>query len=128
MTINPNISKLVAAVTVASVGFAPVAANAQSWASQHRQKSKNNWRNLGIAGGALGALGLLSGNKTLAIAGLAGGAYSAYRYEQDRKSQNRIDRGRAQMFSRPYIYHGGHRYDRKEVWRNGHKYYTFQRH
>lgn len=126
LTLNSNITKLVAATAVASIGFAPMAASAQS-SRQHRQDQKNNWRNLGIAGGALGVLGLLSGNKTLAIAGIAGGAYSAWRYEQDRKSQNAHEHGRYQLFSRPYVDYKGHRYNRKTYYKNGHKYYKFVR-
>jgi hypothetical protein len=126
ITLNPNITKLVAAVSVASMGFAPFAASAQS-RYQHREQTKNQWKNLGIAGGAVGLLGLLSGNKTLAIAGIAGGAYSAWRYEQDRKSQNKMARGRAEIFSKPYIMYHGHRYNRRTYTKNGHKYYEFVR-
>src|SRR4051812_42082025 len=100
INLNANITKLVALGTVASVGFAPMAANAQSNAYKHRQQQKNTWRNLGYAGAAVGLLGLLKGDKVLTIAGLAGGGYSAWRYEQDRKSQSRMERNRAQLFSR----------------------------
>jgi len=123
---NNTLTKLIAATTVATVGFAPMAASAQG-AIKHRQQTKNDWRNLGIAGGALGVLGLLSGNKTLAIAGIAGGAYSAYRYEQDRKSQNKMEHNRYQTFSKKSVYYKGHRYDRKTYWDHGHKYYKFVR-
>ena len=85
-----NLKKLAAgltlAIAVAVPTLTPTTADAQT---AHRQKSKNQWRNLGIAGGVLGAAGLITHNKTLAIGGLAGGAYSAYRYEQDRKGQRR---------------------------------------
>jgi len=127
MNLNPTITKLVALGTIATVGFAPVAANAQSAAQKKRQTNKNNWRNLGIAGAAVGVYGLLKGDKILTIAGLGGGAYSAWRYEQDRKSQSAHDRARAQMFAKKSIWKNGHRYDRKTVWKNGHKYYQFVR-
>ena len=93
----------------------------------HRQTSKNNWRNLGVLGGAVGVAGLLTGNRTVAALGLGGGLYSAYRYEQDRKSQNRDDRGRYELFRRTSFDHQGHHYVRRERTRDGQKYYYFQR-
>ena len=126
-------SKTIAALTM---GFAlavptllPADAQAQSRHDQvsHRQKSKNQWRNLGYAGGALGVAGLLTGNKTLAALGIGGGAYSAYRYEQDRKSQNRLEHGRYQLFSNRSFNYGGHRYERRSRTRNGQKSYYFHR-
>lgn len=80
------------------VALTPVTANAQS-SYAHRQKTKNDWRNIAIGSGALGALGLLTKNGTLTTLGLAGAGYSAYRYEQDRRSQN-------SMKSRGYYYYG----------------------
>jgi hypothetical protein len=71
---------------VAVPTFLPADAMAQT---SRRQKSKNQWRNLGYAGAALGVAGLLTKKPLLTGIGLAGGAYSAYRYEQDRKSQRR---------------------------------------
>jgi hypothetical protein len=126
--LNTNLTKLVALGTVAAVGFAPLAANAQSAAElKRRQQKKNEWRNLGYAGAAVGVLGLLKGDKILTIAGLGGAGYSAWRYEQDRKSQNRLQRQRAQLFSQRYITRNGHRYERRTVWKNGKKYYQFVR-
>lgn len=127
LTLNNTLVKLVAATSVASVGFAPMAAQAQSSKAKHRQQTKNEWRNLGIAGGALGILGLLSGNKTLAVAGIAGGAYSAWRYEQDRKSQNKMEHSRYQLFSKSTVNYKGKKYVRKTFWKNGQKYYKFVR-
>ncbi len=95
--------------------------------NDNRQSKKNEWRNLGIAGGAVGVYGLLSGNRTLAALGLGGGLYSAYRYEQDRKSQNRFDRDRYDLFRRPSFEYQGHRYDRRERFRDGQRYYYFSR-
>ncbi len=100
------------AMAIAVPTMLPADAAAQT---SRRQKSKNQWRNLAIGGGALGVLGLVTKNKTLTYGGLAGGAYSAWRYEQDRKSQRREqDRynasrwrrssGRAQRFSSPSRY------------------------
>lgn len=93
----------------------------------HRQDTKNEWRNIAIGAGALGVLGALSGDRTLAFAGAAGSLYSLNRYEQDRRSQRREERLRAEYFSRPYFYRDGHRYARRTVYRNGSQYYRFVR-
>ncbi len=79
-----------------------------------RQKKKNNWRNGTIAAGALGAYGLLKGNKTATVLGVAGAAYSANRYEQERKSQDKRKRAHARY----------HRSDGSYV-RDGKKYYKY---
>lgn len=92
-----------------------------------REQTKNEWKNLGIAAGILGVIGLLNNDSTLTFAGAAGALYSAYRYEQDRKSQNRVDRARAYYFSQPYFYRDGRRYERRDVNRNGQRYYQFVR-
>jgi hypothetical protein len=63
----------------------------------------------------------------LTFAGAGGALYSAWRYEQDRKSQSQVGRARAAYFSRPYFYRDGHRYTRKTVWKDGKKYYRFVR-
>ncbi len=54
----------------------------------NRQQNKNTWRNLGVAGAAVAAYGLLNHNSTATVLGAAGAAYSANRYEQDRHSQS----------------------------------------
>ena len=59
--------------------------------------------------------------------GLAGALYSAYRYEQDRKSQSKTDRARAAYFHKTYFYRNGHKYVRKTVYKDGQKYYRFVR-
>lgn len=76
---------------------------------------------------AVGLWGLFKGDKTLMFAGAAGALYSAYRYEQDRKSQSRTARARASVFSKPYFYRDGKKYVRKTVWRNNKKCYQFVR-
>lgn len=95
--------------------------------SDRRQQTKNEWRNLAIAAGALGVLGLLQNDSRLVFAGAAGALYSAYRYEQDRKSQSKIDRARAYYFSQPSFYRDGKRYVRRTVVKDGKKYYQFVR-
>ena len=120
-------------LTVALLGgslAAPMAANAQNRrddASQHRQETKNNWRNVAIGAGAVSVFGLLKHDNTIAFAGAAGALYSANRYEQDRKSQNKAYRARAQTFGQTSFQRNGHRYDRKTVTKNGQKYYQFVR-
>jgi hypothetical protein len=78
------------------------------------QKSKNDWRNLGTGAAAVGAYGLLNGDKTLGVIGLAGAGYSAYRYEQDRKHQSQENAARQRSYyrssARKYYYYQGHRY------------------
>jgi hypothetical protein len=98
-----------------------------SWEADRRQQTKNEWRNLAYAAGAVAVLGLLKKDNTLTFAGAAGALYSLYRYEQDRKSQNQLNRTRAYYFSQPYFYRDGVRYDRRTVTRNGQKYYQFVR-
>jgi flagellar biosynthesis component FlhA len=104
-----------------------VSADAQAQSSQYarRQKTKNEWRNIAIASGALAVLGLIKDDPTLTFAGGAGALYSAWRYEEDRKSQNKLNRFRASVFSRPVFYRDGYKYTRKTKWKNGKKYYYF---
>ncbi|HWA82041.1 MAG TPA: hypothetical protein VG820_01305, partial [Fimbriimonadaceae bacterium] len=92
-----------------------------------RQETKNEWRNLAIVSGLVGVIGLLEHDKTLVFAGSAGTLYSLYRYEEDRKSQNRLARARAFYFSHPYFVRNGHRYNRRLVVRHGQRYYQFVR-
>jgi hypothetical protein len=122
--------KLLACVAMSGCVIAPLTANAQTRADQEskrRQEKKNEWRNLAYLGAAAGIYGLLKGDNTLFFAGTAGTLYSLHRYEQDRKSQSRIDRARASAFSRTYFYRDGKRYKRRLVTLNGKKYYQFVR-
>jgi len=116
-------------VTIGSLAIVPVLAMAQDGGdhSRHRQDTKNNWRNLAIGSGVLGVIGLVEHNNTLAVAGLVGAAYSANRYEQDRKSQNHDARARANFYSRTSYVHNGHHYHRKTYWDHGQKFYKFVR-
>ena len=119
--------KLLAMAAISGCVIAPVTAHAQTSASQHRQKTKNDWRNLAYLGGAVGLYGLLKHDNTLFFAGTAGALYSLNRYEQDRKSQAKMDRARASAFSRSYFYRDGKRYKRRLVTLNGKRYYQFVR-
>jgi hypothetical protein len=95
--------------------------------SKQRQKTKNEWRNIAILSGAVAVLGLIQKDNRLVFAGAAGSLYSLYRYEQDRKSQSKVDRLRASYFSKPYFTRNGRRYDRRTVTKNGQRYYQFVR-
>ncbi len=99
----------------------------QQQEAQNRQKTKNDWRNLATAAGGIAALGILKKDPTIAFAGAAGALYSLNRYEQDRKSQSNASRARASVFSQPYVYRDGQRYERRLVTQNGQKYYRFER-
>jgi hypothetical protein len=92
-----------------------------------RNQTKNEWRNLAIGAGLIGVLGLLTKEPTLTFAGAAGALYSAYRYEQDRKSESRLARARYYYFSQPYFIRDGQRFERRTVTRNGQRYYQFVR-
>lgn len=123
---NSIYATLAAAAVCAVSMSAPVVANAQD-ASSHRQKTKNQWRNIAIGSGAATAYGLLSHNNTVSILGAAGTLYSLNRYEHDRKSQSAIDHDRANFYGRSSYYDHGHRYVRRMVTRHGQKYYTYVR-
>ena len=93
--------------------------------ADRRQDTKNEWRNIAIAAGALSVIGLINNDSTLTFVGAAGALYAAHRYEEDRKSQNKASKARAYYFSKPYFIRDGKRYERRIVWRNGVKYYQF---
>jgi hypothetical protein len=117
-----------ALAALALLGVAPGGAQAQSRReSQQRQKTKNDWRNLSILSGGLAAFGLIKNDPTLSFVGAAGAMYSVDRYEKDRKSQNKGDRARARLFSKPYINRDGQRYYRRTMVDKGEKYYQFER-
>ncbi|MDQ2799741.1 MAG: hypothetical protein M3Y13_08880 [Armatimonadota bacterium] len=83
------------AATVAGAALAPLAAHADD---ASRQKNKNLWRNGAIAGGAAALYGLHSHNRTTTLLGVAGAAYAAHRYEQDRHSQSQASAARARYY------------------------------
>jgi hypothetical protein len=120
-----------AGVLLGSV-LAPASAHAQNLGDlqkflDNRQDKKNEWRNIAIGSGAVGILGLLQHDNRLVFAGAAGALYSSWRYEQDRKSQSKLERTRAAYFSRDHFNRNGYRYDRKVKWKGGKKYYYFAR-
>lgn len=121
----------VLAIGAVACGFAGVPSTVQAQSLddliKRRQDKKNEWRNIAYASGGLALLGLLNKDSTLTFAGAAGALYSAYRYEQDRKSQSKLARTRAEYFSRPYFYRDGKKFVRKTTWKKGKKYYYFAR-
>lgn len=121
---------LAACAAVLGGTLAPALTQAQSLKDldrlvQRRQDKKNEWRNIAIASGALGIIGLLRKDQTLFFAGTAGALYSAHRYEQDRKSQSKLQRARAAYFNRGSFVRDGQRYVRRSTYKNGKKYYYF---
>ena len=117
-----NIIKVGTLAFMASAILVPAAANAQDY---RREQTANEWRNIAVISGAIGLLGALNHDDTLSFAGAAGALYSSYRFNEDLKSVNRYDRARAQYFNRDCFYRDGHRYERREVWQHGVKYYQF---
>jgi hypothetical protein len=85
----------------------------------------NDWRTIADLAGLLAVIGILDHDDTLTFAGTAGALYSLDRYDQDRYSNDRSCRLRAEYFSHPYFYRNGRRYDRETVNRNGEEYYRF---
>ena len=65
-----NLPNILALGLLAATALAPLSASAQD----HRQKTKNDWRNIGLGSAALGAVGLLTGESFLTRAGAAGAA------------------------------------------------------
>ena len=103
-----------AAALFAAVALTPIAAFADA---KSTQKNKNQWRNLGAGAAAVAGYGLLKGNSTATVLGAAGAAYSANRYEQERKSQDQAKRAHQRY------YHNGGNYVH-----SGRKYYRYQGH
>ena len=93
------------AATIAASALAPMAALAD-------QNSKNQWRNLGIGGAAVAGYGLLHHNSTATLLGVAGAAYSANRYEQDRHHQSQAQAARDRRASYYRHHHYYHRHYR----------------
>src|SRR5437868_8769233 len=114
---------LMAVSMVGGMVATPNIAMAQSSESRHRQHTKNDWRNAAYLGAGLGLLGALNHDSTLTFVGAAGALYSANRYEQDRKSQSKIDRARARIFALHSFTRNGHEYRRYTTYRHGKRYY-----
>ena len=118
---------------------APMTAQAQTvthWVERQTKTSdrdkgqhnhNNNWSSLAFVGAGVAVVGLLTHEPILIGLGLAGGLYSTYRYDQDRRSHNAGDRRRYAYFSQRNRTIHGHRYRRVTVMQNGHHYYAYKR-
>lgn len=104
MKTNLKVTSLALLATVATAALSPMAM------ADSRQSNKNNWRNLAGVGAAVAGYGLLKHNTTATVIGAAGAAYSANRYEQDRRSQDASKRARARYHARQYYYRTHHKY------------------
>ncbi len=112
-----TIGTAAAFAAMAGTVAAPIIARADD--SNKVQKQKNDWRNLGIGGGAIALHGLLNHNSTETVLGAAGAAYSAKRYEDQRKRQSQDNANRAYYHRSGSYMSGG----RKYYSYNGHRYY-----
>jgi hypothetical protein len=94
----------------ATFGLTMVAQSAAMADSASQQKNKNLWRNLAIGAGVIAGHGLITHNGTETLLGLGGAAYSANRYEQDRKHQSQQNswRQRYHRTDRHYYYNNGY--------------------
>ncbi len=101
MNLKSTFRASLAIVAVGCFGFAPSIAHADR--SGHRQNQKDQWRDLTIGSGILGAIGIVSHNDALATFGAAGAIYSAYRYEEEQDGHGwyHVERGR-RIYDRDY--------------------------
>jgi len=128
MNLKQIAPSLVAFCAVAVFATAPMIANAQSRDnSRHRTEQRNQWKDRAIAGGVIGAVGLLTHNNNLAVAGIGGGLYSAYRADQDGRSHDDNLQARAELYRHSSFQHQGHTYVRQTVWKGGKQYHKFNR-
>ena len=107
-----------ALIGAATFGLTVLATSTAFADSTSQQKNKNLWRNLAIGAGVIAGHGLITHNGTETLLGAAGAAYSANRYEQDRKHQSQANSWR-QRYHRTY----GHTYY-NNGYSNGYSYNT----
>jgi predicted dienelactone hydrolase len=69
------------------------------------QSNKNLWRNLAIGGAVVAGHGLVTHNGTETLIGAAGAAYSANRYEEERRSQSRQRQRERYYYRHHHHYH-----------------------
>jgi hypothetical protein len=110
-----NGKKWIVSLTAAALLAGSVVAPASAQSPSSRQKDKNNMRNLGIGLGAAAAYEAIKGKGTNALILGAGAAYSAKKYEDARKAQNREN-----SIQRRYVYRHGRRVGYYRI-RNGHR-------
>ena len=110
--------------TIATLGtsfIAPLSASAQT----NRQKTKNNWRNAAVGSAAVAGYGLIKHKNAATLLGIAGAAYSANRYEQDRKHQSQHSSEMKKREARRDVARSGYSRHGGNYTRDGKKYYKF---
>lgn len=126
---NSKVLSTISTLALAIGVFAmPIAASAQGSINREidrRNQTRDEWKTIATISGAAALLGVLNKDSTLTFAGSAGALYSLYRYDQDSRSKSRLERMRAEYFSRDHFYRDGVRYDRRTVTKSGKKYYQF---
>ena len=103
-----NLVKLATTGTIAAMMLIPSLTFADGFRDHRASNDRNQWSNLAIGAGAVGLIGLLSNNSTLATIGLAGAGYSVYRADTVRG----YDCYRP-TFDRHDVRFDGHRPDRR---------------
>lgn len=112
MKLNAKIASLGLAAVFAATAITPALADGYQ-NRQKQQTDKNNMRNLGIAGAAVAALGLLTHNSTATLLGAAGAAIGGTQYEKDRQNQSQDNNN--------YYYRDG-RSGYNSDWNSAHRY------
>lgn len=111
MTKFNKFASVLAIALIGGLSMAPIPAKADDW-NRHRQSEKNQWGSLAVGAGAIGVLGAITHNKTVAGLGLAGAIYSGYRYSQDDGRDNRWDWNHRRDRDRDWDRH----HDRNDRW------------
>ena len=121
-------TKLASLALIATALLVPIAAYGLPQSRQeaeHRRQTKNEWRELATIASIVALIGLLKKDGTITFVGTAGALYSAYRYEEDRKSEDKLRQARAEVFRRGSFTRNGVKYRKRTVWKGGKKYYQF---
>jgi hypothetical protein len=98
-----NFAKLATTGAIAALMIVPSFALADGYRAR---QDRNGWNNLAIGAGAVGVIGLLSHNSTLATVGLVGAGYSVYRADTVGRYCRDWDR-------HDFRYDGRHDHDRR---------------
>ena len=81
MKLRISATPILVTALIGTMALAPMSSFASGW---HRDSgARDQWKGIGIVAGIAGILGLASHNDIVAAIGLAGAAYSAYRYSSD---------------------------------------------
>ena len=87
----------------------------------------DDWRDIFFGGGIDIDLNLMFNDDYVYFDGSYGDLYPVYEYDEDCDSSNLELRARAELFSHPFFYRDGHRFERRTISRNGERYYQFFR-